>query len=554
MSAEIKAEVKGRNIFLDTPYKYKNLCKSISGRRWDAGKKKWKYPKSPATAVQIYRQFKDVNGKLKTDKGFRELLELAKQVGSVQKYKEMGKEELPPVEHSNLPSWEHQLQAYHFSKDLHAGALFMDMGTGKSKVVIDIINYRGHSKVLVVCPLSVVDVWPAELQKHSPREFKQAILNKYGVKGKKEHAEQKLAEASASNMPFIAVINYESVWREPFRKWCLHQDWDLVVADESHRIKSPGAKCSLYMNRLGKRVDHRMCLTGTPLANNPLDIYGQYRFLDPGIFGTSFNRFKQKYAIMGGYGGYEIMGYQNEPEFNKRMYSIAYRCEADEVLDLPEKMTLKRYCTLEKEGRKHYQSIKKAFYTQIEKEEVTALNALTKLLRLQQITSGFINTDEDRIKTLGKSKQNLFREVLQDIPDGEPVVAFARFRYDLRAMKEIAIEEGYTPCELSGSSNSLKEFQAGKYDFIAVQISSGGVGIDLTRANYAIYYSLGFSLKDYQQSRARLHRPGQDSTVRFIELLARDSVDEKVEASLANKQDVVDYILEEITEKLAGLR
>lgn len=547
--AEIEAKV-GDNfkyIYLDTPYKYKNLCKSIRGRRWDKNKKKWKYPRSPAVAAQIYRKFKHKKEGFDYDDDFKELLETAKQVRKAQELKDKPAGELPDIKNSNYPAWEHQKQAYHFAKNLHSCGLFMDMGTGKTKVTIDLINNRGHKKVLVVCPLSVVDVWPQEVRKHSPHNnFRILALNESSVAGKKEKAAQVFEEAQALDKTFIAVINYESVWREPFGKWAKDIDWDLVVADESHRIKSPGAKCSLYMSRLGKSVPYKLALTGTPLANDPLDIYGQYRFLDPGIFGTSFNRFKQRYAVMGGYGGYEIQGYKNETQLNKKIYSIAYKCDSEEVLDLPDTIDMKRYCTLEDKTMEKYTEIENNFYTQIEEQEVTAFNALTKLLRLQQITSGFVGDDEGEINELGTAKPDLLKEVINNIPQEEEIVIFARFRHDLEVIHRVAEEQERRYCELSGKINQLKDFQKGKYNVIGVQIQSGGVGIDLTRSNYVIYYSLGFSLKNFEQSRARIHRPGQNDTVRFIKLIAKNTVDEKVEASLNQKREIVDYILEEI--------
>jgi len=553
---EVRITTDEKSIMVDTEYKYKNICKDVKGKRWDPHNKQWKYPKTPSIAYQIVSKFKKIKKKkgidlrISASKEVRQLLDQAKKVAKAQRYKKMPAEKLPDVQQTKFPAWEHQKQAFHFARHLHSAGLFMDMGTGKTKVMIDVMNHKGFDMILIASPLSVVDVWVAEVEKHSVREYIAIGLNDGSVKEKKEKAEHYSKRAKAEKKPFIVTINYESLWRSPFSSWALKQEWDAMVCDESHRIKTAGAKCSRFAYKLGKRIPHKYALTGTPMANNPLDLYGQYRFLDPGIFGTSKNRFENRYAIKGGYGGYEIKGYQNQEEMRKKMMSIAYQCKSDDVLDLPERIFINRYCNLSKETQQIYTELEANFYTEVEDKEVTALNVLTKLLRLQQVTSGYLPDDEGEVHQLGSEKKDLFGEVLDEIPDDEPVVVFTRFIHDIENVREVAEKKGYDPAELSGRSNELKEFQAGDKDLIVVQIQAGGVGIDLTESHYAIYYSMGYSLKDYEQSKARLHRPGQDHSVRFIHLIAKHTVDEKVFSALENKKEIIDHILEGVVEDL----
>jgi SNF2 family DNA or RNA helicase len=228
----------------------------------------------------------------------------------------------------------------------------------------------------------------------------------------------------------------------------------------------------------------RLGLSGTPMPHSPLDVYAYYRFLDPRIFGWSFHKFRRHFAVMGGFQNHQVVDYRNLDELNRKFYSIA----------------------------------------------------LVKLLRLQQITGGYLRTDDGAEVQIDSAKMNLLRDVLEDIGPDEPVVVFCRFHKDLAAVNRVADEAGRRSLELSGRMDELKRWQAGDAPVLAVQIDSGGVGIDLTRARYAIYYSLGFSLGSYEQSLARIHRPGQTRPVEYIHLLARGTVDEKVMAALRTRQ------------------
>jgi SNF2 family DNA or RNA helicase len=178
--------------------------------------------------------------------------------------------------------------------------------------------------------------------------------------------------------------------------------------------------------------------------------------------------------------------------------------------------------------------------------EVTVANALVKLLRLQQITGGYIRTDDGLDVQIDSAKMNLLRDVLEDIDPHEPVIVFCRFHKDLEAVNRVADETGRRSLELSGRMDELKQWQAGEAPVLAVQIDSGGVGVDLTRARYSVYYSLGFSLGSYEQSLARIHRPGQTRPVEYIHLLAQDTVDEQVMVALARRADVVNSVLQQM--------
>jgi SNF2 family DNA or RNA helicase len=284
------------------------------------------------------------------------------------------------------------------------------------------------------------------------------------------------------------------------------------------------------------------------MPHSPLDVYGYFRFIDSSIFGWSFNKFRQHYAVMGGFQNHQVVAYQNLDELNRKFYGVTFACGKD-VLDLPPEVHVTYTCQLGAEARKIYRSLVRDLMAEVQSGEVTVANALVKLLRLQQITGGYVRTDDGQDTQIDSAKMNLLRDVLEDIEPTEPVVVFCRFHKDLDAVNRVADETGRRSCELSGRLDELKAWQAGEAAVLAVQIDSGGIGVDLTRARYSIYYSLGFSLGSYEQSLARIHRPGQTRPVEYIHLLAEDTVDEKVMTALARRADVVNAVLQQLKGK-----
>lgn len=545
-------------------FEMNGIAKSIPGARWDKELRAWRYPATPAVAATIAKH-------IQSEYIHPNVLAMANTVIEAAAIKQMSDEELPDHP-SGTPSWAHQKRAFQFAKNLPAVGLFMEMGSGKTKVAVDLITNRGHKQTLVICPKSAMaDVWARQVPVHSHIPIDVVTLNGSTASKKMEQAKAALVRAEETGRPVILVVNYESVWREPLGSFLKQAGLDCVVLDESHRIKSPGSRVSLYCAELGKRVPYRMALTGTPAHNSLLDVYAQYRFLDPGIFGTSFSAFRNRYAVMGGYGGYQVIAYRTSPtlpdgrsnpyyslkldrEFQERMYSIAFRVRIGDVLDLPPEMDEERRFNLSNSARKVYTKLYRDMVADVGAGKVTVTNALTRLLRLQQITSGFLPVEDDKdgttnLQRIDIGKQELLADLLEDLPTHEPLVVFFRFIYDVNVIRQVVGATGRRYYELSGRVNQLEEWKTERpgdlpAGVIAVQIRAGGVGVDLTRACYCVYYSLGFSLGDYEQSRRRINRPGQTRPVRFYHLIANGTVDEKVYAALKAKADVVRHIVD----------
>jgi SNF2 family DNA or RNA helicase len=448
--------------------------------------------------------------------------------------------------------WRHQKAAFkfcldHFAAGLRGILLAMGMGTGKSLVACMLVLHLTARRVLISCPLRVVPVWVTQFERHVGVPVVVVALDEEysSVAKKQEEAAEKMKLAQVLGRPFIAVVNYDSAWRDPFASWAEKVPWDLVIADEAHRIKSPSGKASLFFKRLRLRAAHRVALTGTPMPHGPMDIYAIFRFLDVTIFGPSFTAFRTKYAVMGGYQKKQITGFQNLDELQRLMGRITFKV-GDEVLDLPPATDVTYHCELTGEAARIYRDLEEDFVARVKDGTVTAANAMVKLLRLQQITGGCVPTDDDTIVRVDSSKQKLLADVLEDIGNDEPVAVFCRFIADLLAVHEACEQLGLTSMELSGKRDELKRWQNGEAQVLAVQIDAGSEGVDFTRARYSIFYSVGYSLGKYDQARKRTHRPGQTKPVTHIHLIARGTVDVKIMRALEKRADIVQSILAEI--------
>lgn len=448
-----------------------------------------------------------------------------------------------------LTSFSHQVDA--FSHALNRASWYgaIVMGGGKSKVTVDLANEREHKRILVLCPKNVVYVWNREFDVHGLAGAAVEIL-KGTVQRKAEQAAEALRRCPPSR-PLVIVVNYESAWRDPLASLLLEHHWDLITCDEAHRIKSPSGAAARYVGKLGRESDYRICLSGTPMPHDPLDIFSQYRFLDPGIYGTSYYQFKNHYTKPGYFPG-QIAGWINQEEFHDKLATCMFRV-GEEVLNLPP-MTMQTIpVEMQPEEKRVYRQLQDEFVAELNSGEViTTPNALTRLMRLQQITCGWIgNSETDTVTELGDSKMQALEELVGDLPKREPVVVFCWYRHDLLKVEQLAQRLGKRYGELSGRGRDLTDraCMPDDVDLMGVQMQSGGVGVDLTRAAYVFYYSLGYSWGDYEQSLARAHRTGQDRPVRVYHLTSRHTVNEEVYESLRNKKDCVEPVLASLRSK-----
>lgn len=556
--APVRVVVDGLRIVVRSPFRLRDTLKAVPGGHWDENLRAWTYPATAGAADALAAVLRGET--VDADSQIAALRDVTREADA----RKRTLDDQLPEPPSRTKAWTHQARAYHFARDLPATGLFMDMGVGKSKVAVDLACASGAKLVLVLCPKSVVGVWPREFDRHGACPV-QVCAPRRGPQGGELNIAKRTAEVSKAlgyhldtgtvdDRALVCVVNYESAWRDPMASVLLDVDWDLVVLDESHRIKAPGGKASRFCERLGRRAAKRLCLTGTPMPHSPLDVYAQYRFLDPGIFGTSFVAFRSRYAIMRLLPGNVpiVDGFQREDELAEKMYRIAYRVMADDVLDLPDVTFVTRTTQLSPKGQKIYDDLAQQLVADLDAGVVSAANSLVRLLRLQQVTSGWLPLDEpdgsgDRpLVEVDDAKARLLADVLDDLPEREPIVVACRFTADLDQVRAVAEKQGRRYAELSGRDHAGLADDAtmrDDVDVLGVQVQAGGVGVDLVRAATLVLYSVGYSLGDYSQLLKRVHRPGQERHVTYVRLCCENTIDEAVFEALEARKDLVEFVM-----------
>lgn len=435
------------------------------------------------------------------------------------------------------------------------GVLF-EMGCGKTLTTIAVAgalyNLGKIDRVLVVAPTSVCSVWPHDLNQFAAFPWEARVL--LGDKKKRLKALNEL-----ENWPFkalrIAVINYESTHREGIFEALATYKPDLIVCDESQRIKNPSAAQSKALHKLGDAAPFRMILSGTPVQNNAVDLYSQYRFLDPAVYGANFYAFKNRYCIMGGYGQHQIVGYRNMDELVEKEHSVAYRVTKEECLDLPQQTFINRYVQFTDAEQAIYEQLRKSSFLELETgENVTATTILTMYLRLMQLTGGFLTADEStRPKQVNTAKLDALADIVDDyvVDAGKKLVIFARFRAEIAAIENLLrlrkIQYGsiYGDVPMEERGKIVEDFQTNPDTKVFVaQIQTAGLGITLHAASTAVFYSYDYNYANYAQALARIHRIGQRFPVTYIHLVVDGSIDEKILAALENKEDMAKTVVD----------
>lgn len=443
------------------------------------------------------------------------------------------------------------------------GELF-EMGCGKTLTTIAVAgalyNLGKIDRVLVVAPTSVCSVWPHDLNQFATFPWEARVL--LGDKKKRLKALNEL-----ENWPFkalrIAVINYESTHREGIFEALAAYKPDLIVCDESQRIKNPSAAQSKALHKLGDAAPFRMILSGTPVQNNAVDLYSQYRFLDPAVYGTNFYAFKNRYCIMGGYGQHQIVGYRNMDELVEKEHSVAYRVTKEECLDLPQQTFINRYVQFTDAEQAIYEQLRKSSFLELETgENVTATTILTMYLRLMQLTGGFLTADEStRPKQVNTAKLDALADIVDDyvVDAGKKLVIFARFRAEIAAIENLLrlrkIQYGsiYGDVPMEERGKIVEDFQTNPDTKVFVaQIQTAGLGITLHAASTAVFYSYDYNYANYAQALARIHRIGQRLPVTYIHLVVDGSIDERILAALENKEDMAKTVVDSWREVLTS--
>lgn len=461
----------------------------------------------------------------------------------------------------------HQLSALEASHDKREFALLMDMGTGKSKVLIDTIAelYRTGkiNSVLILAPKGVYKNWVGkEIPTHLPDlDHKIAYwASPLSVKHKDAIREIWTPDGSLH----IFVMNIEALSSGKAEEVALkfirsHGGQTLIAVDESTVIKNHKARRTKAGIRLAKICDYRRILTGSPITKTPLDLFSQFQFLGEHLLGfKSYYAFCSRYADMikrnaGTHQYNQILGFRNLDELTNSIKPFSYRVTKEECLDLPEKNYTMRLIDLTPEQKNLYNQMKKTAVALLDDMDMVTANAvITQLLRLHQISCGFVNTDDGNVLEIKNNRMSELMAVLEET-SGKAII-WANYRHDILAIEE-EISKVYGPKSVEtyfGDTDGEKRqeiverFETDpELRFFVGQPRTGGYGLTLTAASTVIYYSNSYDLEVRLQSEDRAHRIGQTNTVTYVDLIATQTVDEKIVGALRKKINIATQVLEE---------
>lgn len=534
-------------IMVTADYAQADYWRAVPGRKWDPFTKAWRLPLASAS----YDALRNITP-LSTDAPLAAILRPIVDKPDPQQNVSDLRDDMPI---RGVTPFAHQRQAYTLAMTRPSVAILHEMGCGKTLTAVAVMGRRyldrQIQRVLIVAPLSVMPVWKREIVEYA--DFPVSVT---ALKGDSKQKARQLA-ALGNNGLTVAIINYESarLIKDELAAW----NPDMIVLDESQRIKNHQAAQSKVFHQLGPKAKYRLILTGTPIGNSPLDLWSQYRFLAPDIFPSSFYAFRNRYATMGGFEGRQVVAYRNMDELTQKAHSIAHRARKEDALDLPEYTDQTLYCTLEPEARKIYTKFKRDAVAEIEKDKIiTAPRIITQMLRLSQLTGGFVRADGDAaVNHVSDAKLLLLSEALDDLmaDEARKVVIFARFLPEIAAICDLLGGKSLGYRMISGAVNvsEREEFvSAFQTDpdvrvFVA-QTRTAGLGITLHAADTAIFYSLDYSYVDYQQARDRIHRAGQFRPCTAIHLVAENTIDETVFDALRKKQNIAESVVDRYKE------
>lgn len=485
--------------------------------------------------------------------------------------------------------------------------------TGKSKTAIDyagVLTQRGLIKaVVIIGPISVGGVWVGDeelkggqIRTHFPLGYKRRIIDLSGL-GSTKTIETLARVRYIPGVTDFYFINYDSVWRilESFMRH-LTQTYGgklgsvsapigdtlvdrreipplalaaglvkveegtcpiLLVADEGHLIKHRGSRRSRALHQLARLTPYRLHLTGTFLSNSPVaNAWSQFRYIDPRVFGLNFKAFDNEYVIKGGYGQYKLFGYRQLEDFHQRLHSKAMVVLKSEALDLPDKTFQRVPVQLSPKTRDAYERMAEDMVAEIE-EYVAEAEAkgvpfaamatiiLTKLLRLCQLTSGFITDTEGNVRRVSTEKRDIAIDLIENLVEqGEKTVVFYRFNQELIDLSAELGKKGIKFRVIDGKAKPQDrtrfqiEFQNSTEPMVLLCQLAVSLGQDFTAANTAIFYALDYSLEHFIQSQDRVHRVGQSRPVTYLMLQATRSIDLDVYRTLRDNKSIADMLLD----------
>ena len=461
--------------------------------------------------------------------------------------------------------YRHQLTALEKSWTKESYAYFMEMGTGKTKVLIDnmamLYDKGAINGALIVAPKGVIGTWyNQEIPTHLPDHIENvSVLWQSNISKKQKEKLNSLFETGEDL--HILIMNVEAFSTDKGKSFAaqfLRSHKTLMAIDESTVIKNPKAKRTKNILALADLCKYRRIMTGSPVTKNPLDLYSQCNFLDPFLLNFhSYFAFRNRYAEMKtlhmhGRQIQVVNGFKNLSELSDKLKGFSYRVLKEDCLDLPEKVWTKRHITLTPEQSKVYKQMKEQALAILKGKQVTSVSALTQLMRLHQITCGHFVADDGSVQEIKNNRLSELMDVLEET-EGKAII-WAHYQHDIKnIVKEIEKVHGpgsvvtyYGLTPQDERQENIKKFQSNTdVRFLVGTPSTGGYGITLTQANTVIYYSNGYDLEKRLQSEDRAHRIGQKKSVTYVDIMAEETVDEKIVKALRKKINIASEVMGE---------
>ena len=460
----------------------------------------------------------------------------------------------------------HQLDALEASWDKENFAYFMEMGTGKSKVLLDnaaVLYDKGYiNGLLLIAPKGVYKNWyDSEIPTHLPDHIeKKVVLWKTSDKSKKQMSLLNTLFETGTDL-HILIMNVESFSKGDGLKFAqkfLSCHKAMIAIDESTTIKTPTSNRTKSILSLRQDAKYRRILTGSPVTKSPLDLFSQCQFLDPWLLNhQSYYTFKARYAVtrkieVQGRRVEIVVGYRNLSELSDKLKPFSYRVLKDDCLDLPDKVYMKREIQLTDEQKKLYRQMRQEALATLNGKTVTTMTALTQLMRLHQITCGHFSADDGSIQEIKNNRLSELLDVL-DETEGKAII-WAHYQHDVKTIYKL-LEDKYGPGSVvhyygktlpEERDYAIRNFKKNdKVRFFVGTPQTGGYGITLTQANTVIYYSNGYDLEKRMQSEDRAHRIGQKKTVTYVDIIAEKTVDTKIVKSLRKKINIASKVMGE---------
>jgi len=448
--------------------------------------------------------------------------------------------------------FDHQIKARDFIlQHGGSGAIFHEMGLGKTRTALEVFKSLRETvvnlKMLVVCPLSLIEAaWGSDIRKFTNFRYKN------------------LRKKEIMQNPDIYLINYESFITAKMQDEFRWMGCNMVVIDESSRMKNHSAKTTKILLKLRDYFKYRLVMSGTPAPNSEMEYWGQMRFVSQSVPESFFayrniyfhlergnqrmnSRFMPKMQMQEIFRtGWKYAITQAKREaLMERIGVYIHKARKDECLDLPERTDEIRQVELTQKQMKYYKEMKRNYLIEIEGKTITAQVALTKIMKLRQITSGFALDEHGEARQLTDNvKMDELKAILEEAGD-QQIIIWCQFRHEIRTIRKLL--EGKC-VDLYGETEfkdeNIEKFRDGKAQYLIAHPRSAGHGLTFVSCSLQVFYSMDYSWEAYEQSKARIHRVGQVKPCTYVHILAQDTIDESIYKVLKNKGNMQEILYE----------